>query len=508
MAGNNSTQGLETVTFTDNMSFDGTERGGAMTTNGELWIGSTALPHVKKGTLTSSNGTVTITPGSGTIDLTASASTPIHFTEDSGAAVPAAGNLNVFGQQAGTIPVMFTIGAGSTIDIEDRTWISSLVVDPSATVGLRGTYQTIATALAAATSGQSIYIRPGTYTENLTLVAGVNLFSMTGDAQTPNVTIIGNCTATFAGSATLSGIRLQTNSASALTVSGSSATIIKLVNCYINASNNLAITFSAANASALIECQYCRGNIGSATAFFVQSSTGTLRFLHCNLTNTANSITANLNTAGNVFLSNSYVEFNFRGSTTGGLIIVNSFMNSAVDVGMVLFSGSGTNKIFNSTVISGTSSPIAVNTNSGTVANVVLSTSNTDAISGSGTLTYSDVTTLDVLPRIAPGLALQIPGKTFNSVYPTTAPSSYPYTVLPQDGFIFVDTSGARTINLNASPVRGQWFIIKDNVGSAAANNITVVPAAGNIDGAGSYVMNINYGSITVVYNGTQWNIV
>ena len=60
MAGNNSTVGLETVTFTDNMSFDGTERGGAMTTNGELWIGSTAPRHVKKGTLTSPLGTIAI----------------------------------------------------------------------------------------------------------------------------------------------------------------------------------------------------------------------------------------------------------------------------------------------------------------------------------------------------------------------------------------------------------------------------------------------------------------
>jgi hypothetical protein len=60
MAGNNSTVGLETITFTDNMSFDGTERGGAMTTNGQLWIGSTAARHVKLGNLTSPLGTINI----------------------------------------------------------------------------------------------------------------------------------------------------------------------------------------------------------------------------------------------------------------------------------------------------------------------------------------------------------------------------------------------------------------------------------------------------------------
>jgi hypothetical protein len=69
MAGNNSTVGLETITFTDNMSFDGTERGGAMTTNGQLWIGSTAARHVKLGSITSPSGTLTIGYSSPNITL-------------------------------------------------------------------------------------------------------------------------------------------------------------------------------------------------------------------------------------------------------------------------------------------------------------------------------------------------------------------------------------------------------------------------------------------------------
>jgi hypothetical protein len=60
MAGNNSTVGLETITFTDNMSFDGTERGGAMTTDGQLWIGSTAPRHVQLGSVTSPDNSLTI----------------------------------------------------------------------------------------------------------------------------------------------------------------------------------------------------------------------------------------------------------------------------------------------------------------------------------------------------------------------------------------------------------------------------------------------------------------
>lgn len=89
-----------------------------------------------------------------------------------------------------------------------------------------------------------------------------------------------------------------------------------------------------------------------------------------------------------------------------------------------------------------------------------------------------------------------------------TTPGAYPYTTLASDYLILVDTTSARTIIPLGSPATGTTQVIKDNVGSAAANNITVTPSGKNIDGAASYVININYGSITIIYNGTQWNIV
>lgn len=83
-------------------------------------------------------------------------------------------------------------------------------------------------------------------------------------------------------------------------------------------------------------------------------------------------------------------------------------------------------------------------------------------------------------------------------------------TVTATDFYVEINkTSGAATtVNLPASPVTGQTFIIKDGKGDAATNNITVTPAAGNIDGTGTKVINSNYGSVTIVYNGTEWNII
>jgi len=92
-------------------------------------------------------------------------------------------------------------------------------------------------------------------------------------------------------------------------------------------------------------------------------------------------------------------------------------------------------------------------------------------------------------------------------VVKTTVPGAYPYTTLTTDYVIFVDTSSARTINLIASPVTGTTYRIKDNVGSAAANNITITPAAGTIDGAATYTINSNWGSVDLIYSGSAWRV-
>lgn len=92
--------------------------------------------------------------------------------------------------------------------------------------------------------------------------------------------------------------------------------------------------------------------------------------------------------------------------------------------------------------------------------------------------------------------------------YTITTPGAYPYTVLKSDYVIPVDTSTARTINLPAVPVNTPVYIIKDNTGTAATNNITVSGNGNNIDGVASKIINTNYGFLRFVWNGGQWNII
>ncbi len=69
MAGFSNITGDESIMFADNASFDGTERTGKLTTNGQLWIGATSSPHVKKGSITSPLGTIVIGYSSPNITL-------------------------------------------------------------------------------------------------------------------------------------------------------------------------------------------------------------------------------------------------------------------------------------------------------------------------------------------------------------------------------------------------------------------------------------------------------
>lgn len=102
---------LGSVMNANNVSFDGTERGGVVTTDGQLLIGSTALPHIRVSTITPGAG-VSISNGSGSITVGLSGTGAIQtLTADTGGALsPTAGNFNLLGSGSLT-----TAGSGSTI---------------------------------------------------------------------------------------------------------------------------------------------------------------------------------------------------------------------------------------------------------------------------------------------------------------------------------------------------------------------------------------------------------
>lgn len=97
-------------------------------------------------------------------------------------------------------------------------------------------------------------------------------------------------------------------------------------------------------------------------------------------------------------------------------------------------------------------------------------------------------------------------GSGFDQNY-TATPISY--QVLVTDYIVGVtSTAAARTITMpNTGMTVGQSWTIKDESGAAVVNNITVSGNGANIDGAASYPINTNYGSITLYWNGTNFFI-
>jgi len=122
----------------DNASFDGTERGGVITSNGQFWIGNGASPRIRVGTLTSPNSSIVIgylAPNI-TIDVNGSSVGQTITGNSGGALSPTAGNWNIFGAavSAGTTPVA-TSGSLSTLTVNIQT--SQAIASTNATnIGL------------------------------------------------------------------------------------------------------------------------------------------------------------------------------------------------------------------------------------------------------------------------------------------------------------------------------------------------------------------------------------
>lgn len=267
---------------------------------------------------------------------------------------------------------------------------SSFIVSASPA---NGTHVTIASALAAAVSGQTIFIREGTYTENPTLKAGVNLVAYTADAYTPNVKIIGKCSYSSAGTVSISGIQLQTNSDYFLEVTGSAASIVYLINCGLTMANNTGINFTTANTGAAIYVNHCNGNIATTgIGAFTATSTGSMRFNYCNITNTGNSSTASSATNTTVYLNWSQINFPCSTASAGSIYFTYCNVNNeGANATCLTTAGTGSSNIEFSDFLSGSASCISVGTGTTVLelGTCRFDSSNTNPVTGAGTFKNS-----------------------------------------------------------------------------------------------------------------------
>lgn len=86
----------------------------------------------------------------------------------------------------------------------------------------------------------------------------------------------------------------------------------------------------------------------------------------------------------------------------------------------------------------------------------------------------------------------------------TTAYDKYLYLVDVTTG------SAAITAQLVSSPITGQVYTFKDSTGASATYTITIsgTDSGKTIDGSNTYTITANYGAVSLIYNGTQWNAI
>ncbi len=273
---------------------------------------------------------------------------------------------------------------------DNRYAVAKWIVDPTAG---NGTHTTISAALTSASSGDDIFIRPGTYTGNLTAKAGVNLIAWNPDLA-GNVTIVGTITCNVSGTVNFSGLRLQTNGANILVASGSSAQTINFYNCYFNCTNFTGLNGANSNTSSSINLYNCSGDMGTTGISFCFLGFHGGSIYNTFITNsggTANSVGIG---AGTLRCYNSQFFLTLQPSSTGQFYLEScSVDTSAVNLTCVnSIASSGSSVAIGCNFSSGTASAITVNsTQPFSLLRSSINSSNTNTVTGSGTLNYSPI---------------------------------------------------------------------------------------------------------------------
>ena len=201
------------------------------------------------------------------------------LTGDTGGVItPTSGNINIVGSDLTTVD-----GAGSTLTITETSGaypITSFVVGVSGEAG----YTTVQSAInaAVAVGGGTVYIKRGTFTENLTLFDNIDLVGAVGSSDSGDPTINGTHTPPAGGAFAISKINLQ-SSTDIFNSAVAGTTNITLTDVSINVTNgftfNLVNWTGTLSASNIVEVQstndgWVNNSTGGASIFMTNSSLG------------------------------------------------------------------------------------------------------------------------------------------------------------------------------------------------------------------------------------------
>lgn len=392
-----------------------------------------------------------------------------------------------------------TVVAGSSIAEINPMSTARWIVDP---LGFNGTHTDITTAISSATNGDTIDIFAGSYTiTNLALKNGVNLNGLSNCYGGGQVVITGkfidngvtcNCK--------LDNLVFETNGDHFISLSGSASSLVNK-NCYYGASNANGMLIGAGCTITSVDCTGDLSGLG--VGFY--SGAGAAIFESCNFTNSGGSTASSATSGTNIFY-NCIMQSPIINSGAGSVLMRNTTIDtSAINSTAISIVGSGTSTITESNVLSGTATALVVG--AGTTVNAILSnfkTSNSNAISGSGTLnqgglvfsgasSYINVTTINNL--ILSGNEI---GELSYFANGGSAGNAYPNPqYLLCDGSTYSQATYPALFNRLGLLNNGGTFWTQNQFGTSSVNAVTF--------GNGIFVAGANNGAIYTSTNAVTW---
>lgn len=295
-----------------------------------------------------------------------------QLTPDVGVPVtPISGNVNVVGTE-----LYETSGSGDTLTVTPRQ--NGYPITPYV-VGIAGVggYGSVQAAIdaASAAGGGTVYITPGTYVEDLTLAANVDLWGAVGIADTQVCVIEGVHTPPPSGDMTVRNIFLR-NASDIFNSAAAGTGSILLIDCAVDLTSGFV--FNIPNWTGGVAL-FDLGAIGSTNDGFINNTAGASLFA-TNATIGAGSVsTAQISGPFEIYncVVNCPLEFL---SSSSGIIAGGSLINNSVT-----FSGSSTANIYNSTISSG-ANPSITQSSTGDIslASVVIDSTTPFPIDGLG----------------------------------------------------------------------------------------------------------------------------
>ena len=481
----------ESIMWADNVDFSGAViPTTTVTTNGQLLIGSTAAPHLKVGNLTSTSGTLIITNGSGTINLEVGGGTTTvqTLTPNSGGAVsPVTGDIDVVGIAYGsgsTFPLFSRNGGAGVFQIADKSFYTPYVVDPSGTTfGQGGTYGSISAAITQMVIDNlninTILVRPGFLSESVAIpnnlsVNIIGICQVQGTGAGPSVLVGGNLTIGTGCLVRIANMSWLAPSGDTVTNANNSSLYVYNSNLAVQSGQAFTTSTTGSGTNSFYNCQ-----IGPATV----GGTATLKAFNCEWGSPNNIILQNSgifeaydSTLYAVSLANAAIHRFFRCNWINGGALTNNITGSSSNTQLLYYN----------------------NFYDGSPSNNVNATATYNA--------FGNTTGGKTAQLFTSSVTLVVPAGQMGNIYSVRSVAG-DVTINIYDQFVAISTAAARAISMPSTPFVGETHTLSDITGSAATNNITITGAAGNIDGAATYVINVNYGSVDLVWTGTIWKV-